>query len=66
MNDLDEKFSLIRNSALQIGLENAISKFRSFNFIDSEEAEQFRRWYGAGVVRVGQGGPVIKRKHEGW
>lgn len=63
---LNEKFILIRHTAVQEGLEPAISKYHSFGFVTDEEAEQFRHWYKAGVDRVGEGGPVLKRTREGW
>lgn len=63
---LQEKFNLIRHAALQDGLESTISKYLSFNFLDEEEAEQFRHWYKAGIDRVGEGGPILKRTREGW
>lgn len=63
---LNEKFNLIRQNAIQMGLEPAISQYQSFGFINDEEAEQFRHWYKAGVERIGEGGPVIKRTREGW
>ncbi|MFH0412215.1 Z1 domain-containing protein [Corynebacterium sp. L4756] len=63
---LQEKFNLIRQNAIQMGLEPAISQYQSFGFIKDDEAEQFRHWYKAGVDRVGEGGPVMTRTREGW
>lgn len=67
MADIDEDlYSIFSSHAVLHTLDSAVSKFRSFPFVDESQLDAMVKRYVTGVESVGVGGPVIAQAKESW